>query len=90
MTSRPRARRLAAVTLSTGLIGLTAACGTSKQERRPRTTTTTTTTTTTQVTPSPTEKGLNPGGGNKFTPDVKAPPAPTAVPGDRPRALVRA
>ena len=45
-------------------------------------TTTTTTTTTTQVTPSPTEKGLNPGGGNKFTPDVKAPPAPTAVPGD--------
>ena len=83
MTSRPRARRLAAATLSIGLIGLTAACGTSNQESPTTTpTTTTTTTTTTQVTPSPTEKGLNPGGGNKFTPDVKAPPAPTAMPGD--------
>jgi hypothetical protein len=80
MTSRPWARRLAVVAVSTGLIGLTAACGTSKEEAP--TTTTTTTTTTTQVTPSPTEKGLNPGGGNKFTPDVKAPPAPTAIPGD--------
>ena len=82
MTSRPRARRLAAATLSIGLIGLTAACGTSNQESPTTTHHHDTTTTTTQVTPSPTEKGLNPGGGNKFTPDVKAPPAPTAVPGD--------
>ena len=80
MSSRPWVRRLAVVTVSAGLIGLTAACGTSTEEKP--TTTTTTTTTTTEVTPSPTEKGLNPGGGNKFTPTVKAPPAPTAIPGD--------
>jgi hypothetical protein len=39
----------------------------------------TTPTTTTSV--SPTEKSLNPTGGNLFTPSVKAPPAPTAIPG---------
>ena len=33
-------------------------------------------------TPSPTEKSINPTGGNLFTPPVKAPPAPTAIPGD--------
>jgi hypothetical protein len=31
---------------------------------------------------SPTEKSINPTGGNLFTPPVKAPPAPTAIPGD--------
>jgi len=41
-----------------------------------------TTTTTTTTTPSPTEKSINPTGGNLFTPPVKAPPAPTAPPGD--------
>jgi hypothetical protein len=30
----------------------------------------------------PTEKSISPSGGNKFTPSVKAPPAPTAIPGD--------
>ncbi|WP_082931849.1 hypothetical protein, partial [Mycolicibacterium setense] len=30
----------------------------------------------------PTEKSINPTGGNLFTPGVKAPPAPTAIPGD--------
>jgi hypothetical protein len=30
---------------------------------------------------SPTEKSINPTGGNLFTPPVKAPPAPTAIPG---------
>ena len=40
------------------------------------------TTTTTTTTPSPTEKSINPTGGNLFTPPVKAPPAPTAIPGD--------
>jgi hypothetical protein len=32
--------------------------------------------------PAPTEKSINPTGGNLFTPPVKAPPAPTGVPGD--------
>ena len=40
-----------------------------------------TTTTTTTTTPSPTEKSINPTGGNSFSPPVKAPPAPTAIPG---------
>jgi hypothetical protein len=31
---------------------------------------------------APTEKSINPTGGNLFTPSVKAPPAPTAIPGD--------
>ena len=50
---------------------------------------TTTTTTTTQFPtpgappPAPTEKSINPTGGNVFTPTVHASPAPTAIPGNR-------
>ena len=32
---------------------------------------------------APTEKSINPTGGNLFTPTVHAPPAPTAIPGNR-------
>ena len=70
-----------------GMISFTAACGT-EEKKGPETTTTTTTTTTTPATPAPpptvepTEKSINPTGGNLFTPGVKAPPAPTAIPGD--------
>ncbi|HTM83922.1 MAG TPA: hypothetical protein VL179_03295 [Mycobacterium sp.] len=74
-----------------GMISFTAACGT--EEKAPETTTPTTTTTTTTTTPppatpappppvEPTEKSINPTGGNLFTPTVRAPMAPTAVPGD--------
>ena len=65
--------------------GLTA-CG--QGGKAPETTTpTTTTTSSTTSAPSappvaPTEKSINPTGGNLFTPPVKAPPAPTAIPGD--------
>ncbi|MGI9164634.1 MAG: hypothetical protein ACR2JI_17185 [Mycobacterium sp.] len=31
---------------------------------------------------SPTEKSAKPGGNNSFSPTVKAPPAPTALPGN--------
>jgi hypothetical protein len=69
------------------MVGLTASCA--KQEQKaPETSTTTTTTTTSPATPSappsvaPTEKSMNPTGGNLFTPTVKAPQAPTAIPGD--------
>jgi hypothetical protein len=31
---------------------------------------------------APTEKSINPTGGNLFTPPVKAPPPATAIPGD--------
>jgi len=62
----------------------TAACG--KNQQAPSTSTTTTTTTTTTpptsaAPPSPTEKGINPTGGNLFTPGILAPPAPTEPPG---------
>jgi hypothetical protein len=81
-------RRLAAVAGGVVLIAvgsLTAACGTSGNQAPSSTTTTTTTTTTapqtTSAPPAPTEKSINPNGGNLFTPPVTATPAPTAPPG---------
>ena len=63
------------------MIGFTAACG-SEEKKAPETSTTTTTTSTTAPSVEPTEKSISPSGGNKFTPTIKAPPAPTAIPGD--------
>jgi hypothetical protein len=88
MKSGRLARRLAATAGMGAIIamgGLTA-CG--QGEKAPQTTSpTTTTTSSTTSAPSappvaPTEKSINPTGGNLFTPPVKAPPAPTAIPGD--------
>lgn len=79
MKSNRLGRRIAAVVgggAIIAMIGLTAACGT-EEEKAPETTTPSSTS---EVTP--TEKSINPTGGNLFTPTVKAPPAPTAVPGD--------
>ena len=79
MKSNRLARHIAAAvggTAIVAMIGLTAACGT-EEEKAPETTTTTTT-----PSLSPTEKSINPTGGNLFTPEIKAPPAPTAIPGD--------
>jgi hypothetical protein len=86
MKSGRLARRLAATAGMGAIIamgGLTA-CG--QGSKAPETTTTTTTTSSTTSAPSappvaPTEKSINPTGGNLFTPGVKAPPAPTAIPG---------
>jgi hypothetical protein len=61
------------------MVGLTAACGGSS-EKAPETSTTTTAPSSAPSV-SPTEKSINPTGGNLFTPPVKAPPAPTAIPG---------
>jgi hypothetical protein len=86
MKSRRLARRLAATAGMGAIIamGTLTACG--EGEKAPETTTPTTTTTSTTA-PSappvaPTEKSINPTGGNLFTPPVKAPAAPTAIPGD--------
>ncbi len=57
-------------------MGALTACGGSES---PSPSSTTTTTTAPSVTP--TEKSINPTGGNSFSPGVKAPPAPTGVPG---------
>ena len=83
------ARRVAALVGGAAvvtMVGLTASCG-KEEQKAPETSTTTTTTTTSAETPAPpppapTEKSINPTGGNLFTPPVKAPPAPTAIPGD--------
>ena len=85
-------RRLAAVAGLSAIIAMgamTAACA--KEEKAPETTTTTTTTATTTTAPSgagapsaPTEKSMNPTGGNLFTPPVQATPAPNVPPGQHP------
>jgi hypothetical protein len=88
MKSGLTARRLAATAGMGALIAMGALTACGQGEKAPETTTptTTTTTTTSAVTsapaPAPTEKSINPTGGNLFTPPVKAPPAPTAIPGD--------
>lgn len=89
MKSGRLARRLAATAGMGAIIamGTLTACG--EGEKAPETTTPTTTTTSTTATTAPsappvapTEKSINPTGGNLFTPPVKAPAAPTAIPGD--------
>ena len=59
-------------------MGALTACGGSEEKPAPSSTTETTTT---APSATPTEKSINPTGGNLFTPPVKAPPAPTAIPG---------
>jgi hypothetical protein len=89
MESLRLARSLAAVAGGVAIVlmvGVTASCA-KEEQKAPETTTTTTTTTTATTSPaappaSPTEKSINPTGGNLFTPPVYAPPAPTATPGD--------
>ena len=87
MNSRRLGRRFTAIAGGAAIItmvGLTAACGGEGKEAPSSTTTTTTTTTeapTTTAPPAPTEKSINPTGGNLFTPPVYAPPAPTQPPG---------
>jgi hypothetical protein len=78
MRSNRLVRRVAAAvggTAIVAMIGLTAACG--GGQKAPESTTPTTT----SPSVAPTEKSINPTGGNLFTPPVKAPPAPTAIPG---------
>ncbi|CAN5709288.1 hypothetical protein BH09ACT8_BH09ACT8_44480 [soil metagenome] len=73
-------RRLAAATAAVALLAVGGLSASSKDEKPAPTTSTTTSATAPSV--SPTEKGLEPGSGNKFTPTVKAPSPATAVPGD--------
>jgi hypothetical protein len=74
-------RKLALVAGGSAIIalgGLTA-CG---KTETPTPSSTTPTTSSSSVAPSPTEKSINPTGGNSFTPPVKATPAQTVQPGD--------
>jgi hypothetical protein len=89
MESQRIVRRVSAVAggiAIVAMVGLSASCA-KEEEKAPETPTTTTTTTQTTTSPpappppAPTEKSINPTGGNLFTPPVYAPPAPTAPPG---------
>jgi len=87
MRSHRLARRVAAYAggaAVVAMVGLTAACGGGSDKAPETTTPSTTTAPSSSSAPSvtPTEKSINPTGGNLFTPPVKAPPAPTAIPGD--------
>ncbi|MCI4674227.1 hypothetical protein [Candidatus Mycolicibacterium alkanivorans] len=79
MTSSRLTRQIALFAGGLAIIGMGSltACGKSK-EKAPETTSPTSTS---APAPSPTEKAVSPSGPNSFTPTVKAPPAPTAVPG---------
>lgn len=90
MNSYRLGTRLVAVVGGAALIGLgtLTACGKGEKHEGPETTTTTTTTTATTPpasspapTGQPTEKSLDPRGGNLFTPGHTAQPAPTEPPG---------
>lgn len=89
--TRPRLIVLAGGTVLVVVGAVIAGCGNGGNQA-PSTPTTTTTTTTTTSSPSstaapapaPTEKSINPTGGNLFTPGVKAPPAQTVPPGQHP------
>jgi hypothetical protein len=82
------ARVLGGGAVLAGLVVLIASCS-GNGSNAPSTTQSPTTTTTTQSLapeappPAPTEKSISPTGGNKFTPTVRAPMAPTAIPGNR-------
>src|SRR5258705_10581211 len=88
MESQRIIRRLSAVAgglAVVAMVGLTASCA-KEEQKAPETSTTTTTTTPTTPSapppaPAPTEKSINPTGGNLFHPPGYSPPAPTAPPG---------
>ena len=83
MRSGRMARRLVATAGMGAIIamGVLTACA-GKEAPAPETVTKTVTATPAPPPPAPTEKSIDPTGGNLFTPPVKAPPAPTAIPGD--------
>jgi hypothetical protein len=67
------------------IAGLATACNSSGQQSPSTSTTTATTTSPSSSTPpSPTEKVINPTGGNLFTPGNTAVPAPNVSPGQHP------
>ncbi len=64
-------------------MGALTACGGQEKQGPSETSTTTTTTTTSPANPTEKAPRLDPNGPNPFSPDVKAPAAPTAVPGNK-------
>ena len=83
------ARVVGGVAVLAGLAASIASCSGDGSNAPSTTQLPTTTTTTTQSPapgappPAPTEKSVDPTGGNLFTPTAHATPAPTAIPGNR-------
>jgi hypothetical protein len=84
------ARAVAGAAVLVGVVASIASCSGNGANAPSTTQSPTTTTTTTMQSPTPgapppapTEKSINPTAGNLFTPTVHAPPAPTAIPGNR-------
>ena len=83
------ARVVGGAAVLAGLAASIASCSGNGSNAPSTTQSPTTTTTTTQSPtpaappPAPTEKSISPTGGNLFTPTVRAPMAPTAIPGNR-------
>lgn len=78
MSSRTTRRVAAGLGIAAFIsMGALTACGGSESTSP----SSTTETTTTAPSVTPTEKSISPSGGNSFSPPVKAPPAPTGVPG---------
>lgn len=90
MNSQRFGRRLGMIAGGAAIVAmgaLTAACGGGGSESPSSTTTTTTTTTSSapaSSAPAPTEKSIDPTGGNLFTPPVTATPAPNVPGGQHP------
>lgn len=79
MTSSRMTRQIALFAGALAIFGMGTLTACSKdKEKAPETTSPSTS----APAPSPTEKAVSPGGANSFTPTVKAPPAPTALPGN--------
>ena len=78
MTSRNTRRVAAGLGIAAFIsMGALTACGGSEEKPAPSSTTETTSAPSVTLT----EKSISPSGGNSFSPPVKAPPAPTGVPG---------
>lgn len=83
-TLRSRVKITTAALIMGASIGVSAmGCGGGTGGGQQSSTTTTTPQSSSSV-PAPTEKSINPTGGNLFTPPVVAPPAPTVLPGEHP------
>ena len=79
MTSRSTRRVAAGLGIAAFIsMGALTACGGSEEKPAPSSSTETSTS---APSVTPTEKSISPSGGNSFSPPVKAPPAPTGVPG---------
>ncbi|HPZ94691.1 MAG TPA: hypothetical protein PK871_07230 [Mycobacterium sp.] len=75
-----RFARKVAVLAGSAAVVAAAAAGCSS-DKKPETTTTPSSSAPSSSPAQPTEKNLSPTGGNSFSPEVKAPPAPTGEPG---------